>query len=93
MTIERIRSLKPGTIILKPKAIADFRTKGWGKRRGEVALTYWVPNHKNPAKPLVKGITVLEFSRAYEQILASAQFTRKLTWRLVQKRARAISRQ
>lgn len=77
MIIEKIRNLKPGTIIPKPRATADFRIKGWGKRRGEVALIYWVPNHKNPAKPLVKGITISEFSRAYEQLLDHAQFTRR----------------
>jgi len=77
MIIEKIRHLQPGTVIPKPKATADFRIKGWGKRRGEVALTYWVPNHKAPSKPLVKGITVLEFSRAYEQLLKGAQFTRR----------------
>lgn len=77
MIIEKIRHLKPGTVIPKPKATADFRIKGWGKRRGEAALTYWVPNHKTPSKPLVKGITVLEFSRSYEQLLKGAQFTRR----------------
>ena len=77
MIIEEIRKLKPGTVIPKPKSTSEFRIKSWGKRRGEDALTYWVPNHKNPAKPLVKGITVLEFSRAYEQLLQDARLTRK----------------
>lgn len=77
MIIGKIRSLGLGTVIPKPKSTSEFKIKSWGKRRGEDALTYWVPNHKNPAKPLVKGITVLEFSRAYDQLLQDSQFTRK----------------
>ena len=77
MIIEKIQGLKQGTVIPKPKANSDFKIKGWGKRRGESALIYWIPNHKSPDKPLIKGITVTEFERAYAQLLASTQFTRQ----------------
>ncbi|WP_426178202.1 hypothetical protein [Massilia sp. TWR1-2-2] len=78
MILDKIQSLKNGTTIPKPKATADFKIKGWGIRRGEPALTYWVPNHKSPGKPLVKGITVTEFTRAYDQLRENSSFTR--TW-------------
>lgn len=77
MIIEKIRGLKQGTPIPKPKATAEFKIKGVGKRRGEAALTYWVPNHKSPSKPLVKGITFTEFTRAYNQLRESTHFTRR----------------
>jgi hypothetical protein len=77
MLIEKIQGLKEGTAIPKPKATAEFKIKGWGKRRGELALTYCIPNHKGPERPLVKGITVTEFKRAYNQLLESGQFTRR----------------
>jgi hypothetical protein len=76
MLIENIRSLQPGTIIPKPEATATFKIKGWGERRGESALIYWIPNHKNPSKPLAKGVTVSEFERAHAEIIATGQFTR-----------------
>lgn len=77
MIIEKIQGLQPGTAIPKPKATAEFKIKGWGKRRGEAALTYWVPNHKSPGKSLVKGITVTEFRRSYDQLLKSTRLTRR----------------
>lgn len=76
MIIEKIQGLKQGSVIPKPKATAEFKIKGWGTRRGEAALTYWIPNHKSPGKPLVKGVTVTEFQRAYNELLESARFTR-----------------
>ena len=76
MLIENIHSLEPGTIIPKPEATAAFKIKGWGERRGEPALIYWIPNHKNPNKPLAKGVTVSEFERAHAEIIATGQFTR-----------------
>lgn len=76
MLIERVRALQAGTVIPKPEATADFRIKGWGRRRGEAALIYRIPNHRSPEKRLEKGITVTEFARAYEELELSAQFTR-----------------
>lgn len=76
MLIQRVRALHTGTVIPKPEATADFRIKGWGRRRGEAALIYRIPNHRSPEKRLEKGITVTEFERAYAELESSGQFTR-----------------
>ena len=77
MVIEEIkRRVHPGTIIPKPEAKADFVVKGWGKRRGENALIYDIPNHKNPNRPYQKGITESEFRKAYLQIVNDGTFSR-----------------
>ena len=56
MIIDRIRTnIKPGTVIPKPEATADFTVKGWGRRRSKDALIYRIPNHSNPSKPSEKG--------------------------------------
>jgi hypothetical protein len=83
--IEEIKNKIPtGTIIPKPDNKADFIVKGWGKRRGEEALIYQIPNHADPTKPHEKGITVSEWQRAYRQICYDNSmdrdwFTRTLT--------------
>ena len=66
----------PKTSIPKPKARGDFLVKGWGKRRGENALIYTIPNHNTPSKPYEKGITVSEWEQAYVHISSGADFTR-----------------
>jgi hypothetical protein len=69
MIFDRIVAIaKPGTIIPKPRAKAQV-VKRIGIRRGETALIYLVPNHRNPRKPHQKGINVLEFEKAYQQLL------------------------
>ncbi len=57
-----------GAIIPKPNAKADFIVKGWGTRRGEEALIYRIPNHKNAAKPHEKGINVSEWRKVYRHV-------------------------
>jgi hypothetical protein len=77
MIVERIRErVVPGVIIPKPVATADFTVKGWGTRRGESALIYYIPNHKTPARPYQKGITVSEFASAYRQLQGAGEITR-----------------
>ena len=77
MIVDRIRkSIFPGMIIPKPEANADFIVKAWGNRRGEHALTYYIPNHRNPQKPYVKGITESEFEKAFVELENSGEFTR-----------------
>ncbi len=66
-----------GQVIPKPKAKENFTIKGWGKRRNERALIYFIPNHKNSGKPYQKGITITEFEIAYNQIKSSSNLTRK----------------
>jgi hypothetical protein len=75
MIFDRIVAVaQPGTIIPKPRAKTQV-VKGLGVRRGESALIYLVPNIKNPRKPHQKGINILEFEKAYQQLLNSGEFT------------------
>jgi hypothetical protein len=74
---DRIRRLVAlGTAIPKPETEAEFLVRGWGQRRGEPALIYSIPNHRNPSKPHEKGITESEFEKAFSQLEASGKFTR-----------------
>ena len=76
MITDRIRvNIKPDTVIPKPKATADFKVKGWGKRRGQEALIYFIPNHLEPGRPHQKGITADEFTAAYNELMGSGNFT------------------
>lgn len=78
MVFRRVLRIAPaGTVIPKPAARGDYRVKGVGMRRGERALIYSVPNHKNPQKPYEKGITCGEFERAYDELVASGELTRQ----------------
>lgn len=77
MIIDQIRGLPAGLVIPKPEATAHFRIQGWATRRGEPALIYSIPNHKNPDKPFRKGIAVSEFLVAYAEIKSSGHITRK----------------
>ena len=77
MIFEQIVQIAPsGTIIPKPESKGEFLIKGIGKRRGEEALIYFIPNNKNPQKPYQKGITVSEFESAYDELTTSGRFTK-----------------
>jgi len=69
--------IAPGTVIPKPQARADFIVKGWGKRRGERALIYSIPNHSNPGYPHEKGITSSEWEQAFDHLMASGDFSHR----------------
>jgi hypothetical protein len=66
-----------GTMIPKPAAKRPFLVKGVGIRRGERALIYTIPNHKNPRSPYEKGITESEFEEAYRQLRSTGQLSHK----------------
>lgn len=68
---------RPGTIIPKPEAKAEFRVKGLGVRRGEQAIIYTVPNSKCPQRPSEKGINISEFEAAYNQLMNTGELTRQ----------------
>lgn len=68
------KNIKPGIVIPKPRARSDFIVKGWGIRRGETALIYYIPNNSNPEKPYQKGITISEFEIAYRQLIENDEF-------------------
>ena len=71
------RTVMPGTVIPKPEARGDFIVKGWGRRRGERALVYTIPNHNDEKSPYEKGITVSEWVEAYDRLTKTGQITRK----------------
>lgn len=73
-----MESIKPGTTIPKPAAKSDFVIKGIGKRRGEQALIYYIPNSKTGLPTYEKGITISEFESAYLQLNKNGMITR--TW-------------
>ena len=75
--LSKVKHLSPGTVIPKPEAKVDFTIKGWGKRHGEAALIYLIPNHSDPRKPHEKGITAGEWEQAYRQLLITGEFTRE----------------
>jgi len=77
MIVEKIRKgIAVGATIPKPKATADFVVKGWGRRRGEHALVYFIPNHRDPGRPYEKGITTSDFEKAFAELRLSGVFTR-----------------
>jgi hypothetical protein len=66
-----------GKPIPKPEGSEDFIVKEWRLRRGERALIYTIPNHKNPSKPHEKGVTSSEWEQAFERLQMSGEFTRQ----------------
>ena len=71
------QTAKPGAVIPKPEARGDFVVKRWGRRRGERALIYTIPNHNDEGSPYEKGITESEWDKAYSQLTETGQITRK----------------
>jgi hypothetical protein len=69
------RLVRPGMVIPKPEAKADFIIKGWGQRRGERALIYTIPNRSTPQNPYEKGITMSEWVHAARQLTSAGEFT------------------
>ncbi len=79
--IDRIeKKATPGTVIPKPKACGDYVVKRWGKRRGERALIYTIPNQTHPqpnqAHPHEKGVNESEWIEAFDQLTTTGEFTR-----------------
>jgi hypothetical protein len=78
MIIEQIRAIaKPGVVIPKPEAKSDFIVKGWGKRRGEEALIYYIPNHENRDRLNEKGVNVSEWEQAHSRVMSGEDFSRQ----------------
>ncbi len=76
--VQEIKTKIPaGSIIPKPDNRDDFIVKGWGKRRGEEALIYYIPNHNNPDKPYEKGINVSEWQKVYRRISTGEDFVKE----------------
>jgi hypothetical protein len=78
MIIERIQQVAPpGTVIPKPRAKGDFIVKGVGIRRGERAIIYTIPNHREPNNRYEKGINASELERAFQELIRTGEFTRQ----------------
>jgi hypothetical protein len=75
--IPRLHAVPPGTIIPKPAAGEGFVVKGWGTRRGETALVYFIPNHKHPDRPHQKGVNLTELKLAFDRLVAEGEFNRE----------------
>jgi hypothetical protein len=70
-----VGTLPAGTIIPKPTAKGLFRVKGQGKRRGQSALIYSIPNRRNSDASYEKGINEGEWRKAYSELLGTGHFT------------------
>lgn len=70
------RLIRPGTAIPKPESDRNSIIKRWGERRGEAALIYAMPNHKNAKVPHQKGVTKSEWVRAAKHLTAAGDFAR-----------------
>ena len=76
--VEAVLNLVPaGTVIPKPSGSERFVVKGWGRRRGQRALIYNIPNNAEPSAPRQKGITLPEFRSAYMRLMRARAFTKK----------------
>jgi hypothetical protein len=54
----------------------QYAVKGLGKRNGEKAIVYYIPNSKRPTEPDEKGFTSSELCHAHRQLLSSREFAR-----------------
>jgi hypothetical protein len=69
---ETVRTFPPGAKLPG----TEYTVKGLGKRQGEKAIVYYVPNSKHPNKPDEKGFTSSELCHAYSQLLSAKGFAR-----------------
>ena len=72
--VDRLEAeIEPGTLIPKPETDREYRVKGWGRRRGERALIYLIPNRKGKSSSYQKGVTISEWKRAHERLMAAGE--------------------
>lgn len=71
-----LTNIPAGTPIRKPQSEGRSQIKGWGKRRGEDALIYRMPNGSDPSKPHEKGVTCSELAAAFKQLTTHGTFER-----------------
>lgn len=56
----------------------EYIVKGIGKKHGEDAIVYLIPNRKDTTKPSSKRFAASELECAYRQLSSTGEFTR--TW-------------
>lgn len=71
-----VAAVPPGAVIPKPHATAPFKMKGVGRRRGDDALIYFIPNHRDPSHPYQKGVTRSELEQARHELRHAGRITR-----------------
>jgi hypothetical protein len=54
----------------------NYVVKGFGKRRGEDALVYTIPNTRNPRARSEKGVAQSEWRRAQRQLMDTGELSR-----------------
>ncbi len=78
MIVERVRrEVHQGAIVPKPVSTREYVVKGWGRRRGEDALIYLIPNRTNPGHSYQKGIAESELEKAYQHLREDGEISRK----------------
>ncbi len=74
MIFQQVKSIaKSGTLLPG----TNYTVKGLGKRRGETALVYRIPNNTGSGTHYEKGVTESEFEQAYGKLVGTGAFTRK----------------
>jgi len=74
MIFQQVRSIAKRGALLPG---TNYTVKGLGKRRGQTALVYRIPNNTGSGTHYEKGVTESELERAYEQLVGTGAFTRK----------------
>ena len=75
--IDRLEAeIAPGTRIPKPETDETYQVKGWGVRRGERALIYFIPNRKDKSKPYQKGVTESDWKLVWERLDSTGEVRR-----------------
>ena len=76
--VEKIKAkVQIGTVLPKPMAKSEFYFTGWCISNNEEAISYSIPNHKNPSKPHKKYIRISELAKAYDEFNKNGCITRK----------------
>ena len=73
MIFPKIANIKHGTRLPGTR----YTVKQLGKRRGERALIYRIPNNTGSGTHYEKGVTESEFETAYGQLVGTGEFSRR----------------
>ena len=71
-------TIKPGTIIQKPKSKKKYHFLGCGVSRGEESFVYELPTNPNTKRSSKKRIPCSAFNEAYKILLKNGEITK--TW-------------
>lgn len=75
---EKIKAhIKIGTVLPKPKAKSEFHFLGWCISGNEEAISYSIPNHKDPQNPYKKYIRKSELEKSYGEFVKNGYISRQ----------------